>query len=73
MSPKLKEKCRRPFLRISSDPFKDDVYSFGVTLSELAATCLPDFLNAPRIFDHLRSLYPQAKLVDIIQLMMEPD
>jgi|JI6StandDraft_1071083.scaffolds.fasta_scaffold26513_2 serine/threonine protein kinase len=69
MSPKLKDKCQHPNKKISSDPVKDDVYSFGVTLYELASIRRPEFDRLD--FKRLKDTYPDALLVSLIEQMMD--
>jgi hypothetical protein len=69
MSPKLKEKSKNPSKMVTSVCVKDDVYSFGMTLYELAYLRHPDLKNLS--FNRLRERYNGAKLIDIIELMME--
>jgi hypothetical protein len=54
---------------VTSVCVKDDVYSFGMTLYELAYLRHPDLKNLS--FNRLRERYNGAKLIDIIELMME--
>lgn len=75
-SPKLKKLHYNPNSKITSNPYKDDVYSFGLTLYELITRRIGQV--APRWGNsrYSRDIYNFTKnddLTDIIELMLEDD
>ena len=69
-SPKLKIKFRSRNAKIKTNPFKDDVYSLGITLVEILTR---NRNYSPYIHENLKRMCTEKILVDIIDMMLEEE